>query len=446
VKPLVGKLRELAKHNTVSLIGGSAFLVGLRIAGVATTYITQVLLARWMGAAESGRYIFALAGCVVLFQLSTLGLPAAALRFIPQYEKAGDHGKAVGFAQRAQRIVFFSSIVVAAIAIAAVLFWDIEDQAQLLTRTLAFMSIPFFALVVTNGSIARSISLLMVSVLPNLVLRQVLLFAGVVATYFLLGGLSAPIVAALLLVSLAVLAVGQGLLLRGHLKALFGGVAPEYDTGLWIRTAIPLLAPFAFTQFAQECNVFVAGVLMSPESLAIFNAAYRTSSFVNYGMASVSLLIAPQISRLFFSGDRTSLQLLLAQQAQVRFLFAVGSVVVLVVLGKYLLGLFGEEFVTGYWSLLILVTANLFAGAIGPVVQLLSIAGYEKRCAVIFAGALALQVTVNLILIPLFGIMGAALTVLIVTVFWTTWFHALVVRRLHIEPSILGFRHPRSGP
>lgn len=441
MKPIVGRLRELAKHNIVSLIGGSAFLVSLRISGVATTYLTQVLLARWMGAAELGHYVFALAGCVMLFQFSTLGLPAAALRFIPQYEKAGDHGKAMGFARKAQQIVFFSSIIVAAIAIGAALLLHLESRDQTLTRLLAFLCVPFYALIVTNGSIARSVSLLLLAVLPNMLLRQTLLFIGVVAIYHLFGSLSAAKVAGLLLISLTVLAIGQLLLLRRHLKAQFGGVVPDHDTRLWLRTAIPLLAPYAFTQFAQECNVFVAGIFLSPESLAVFNVAYRTSSFVNYGMAAVTLLIVPQISRLFFSGDRESLQRLIAQQALVRFLFAIVAVVVIVVSGKQVLGLFGEDFVDGYWALLILVAANLFAGAIGPVVQLLSIAGHEKSCAAIFACALAVQVIANIVLVPLLGIVGAALAVLAVTILWTTWLYVLVVRRLHIQPSVLGIRN-----
>jgi O-antigen/teichoic acid export membrane protein len=442
LKPIVGKLRQLAKYNLVALLAGSAFLVGLRIAGVSITYVTQVLLARWMGAAELGHYVFALAGCVMLFQLSTMGLPAAAFRFIPQYEKAGDHSKALGFVQRTQRIVFFSSVIVAAIAIVALLLFDLESPAQRLTRILAFLSIPFFAMIVLDGSIARSISLLMLAVLPNLLLRQILLLIGIVMVYFLLGSLSATIVAGLFLITITVLGIGQGILLHRYLKARFTGVVPDYDTKLWLLTALPLLAPFAFTQFAQECNVFVAGLSLPPESLAVFNAAYRTSSFVNYGMSAVSLLVAPQISLLFFSGDKATLQRLLTQQAQVRLLFAIGAAVVLVALGRQLLGLFGEDFLPGYWALLILVAANLFAGAIGPVVQLLSISGYEKRCAAIFACALVLQVVANAVLVPLLGIAGAALAVLSGTVFWTTWFYILVVRRLHIQPSILGLgRH-----
>src|SRR5262245_43139384 len=110
----------------MSLIGGSTFLVVLRIAGVGATYLTQVLLARWMRSTELGHYVFAFSGCVVLFQFSTLGLPAAALRFIPQYEVAGNHSGALGFARRAQQVVFLSSLVVAAIAIGAV--WLLDRQ------------------------------------------------------------------------------------------------------------------------------------------------------------------------------------------------------------------------------------------------------------------------------------------------------------------------------
>jgi O-antigen/teichoic acid export membrane protein len=441
VKPLTGKLRQLAKHDVLSLIGGSAFIVILRISGVAVTYLTQIVLARWMGAVELGHYVFAFSGCVVLSLISTLGLPGVGFRFIPQYEIAGDPGKVVGFVRRAQEIIFLSSLIVAGIAICAVVFLDSEDSAQLLTRALAYACVPFFALLTTGEVIARSLSLLLLAILPNLLLRQLLLLAGIVVVHLFLGNLSAVVVVTLMLFGVSVLAVGQSALLHRHLATRFNNVAPSYETRVWLRTGLPLLAGGAFTQFSQECNVLVAGFYLPPEQLAVFNAAYRTSSFVNFGMAAITMMVSPALSRLFFSKDKSGLQRLVAQQAQVRFLFAAGAVTILVLLGKYLLGFFGEEFIVGYRPLLILIAANLFVGAIGPVLLLLSIGGYQKRCAVVFAFAIAATVLANITLVPLFGIDGAAMAVFVVTVFWTTWLYVLVVRHLGIQPSILGFRH-----
>jgi O-antigen/teichoic acid export membrane protein len=49
-------------------------------------------------------------------------------------------------------------------------------------------------------------------------------------------------------------------------------------------------------------------------------------------------------------------------------------------------------------------------------------------------------VALNLVLVPHFGINGAAATVLIVVLIWAIWLHGLVVRHLGIQPSVLAFR------
>ncbi|MDJ0930505.1 polysaccharide biosynthesis C-terminal domain-containing protein [Breoghania sp.] len=50
----------------------------------------------------------------------------------------------------------------------------------------------------------------------------------------------------------------------------------------------------------------------------------------------------------------------------------------------------------------------LARAAVGPVDALLTMAGEQKRCAVAYAIAFAVNVTLNLSLIPFYGLIGAA--------------------------------------
>lgn len=440
MKSIGRKLKDIAAWDIAWLLRGSAFIFGMRATGAVVTYVTQVLLARWMGAAELGVYVFALSGCAVLFQASTLGLPAAAIRFVPQYEAAGEYGLAKGFVRRTQRIVLASSVLFAALAISAlyVLDWRVPNS-ETLARVLAFFSIPFFALIITNSNVARSISLIALAVLPNNLLRQLLLLLGIVGAYMILDRLSATIVMALLLSVVVCLAIGQWALLRQRLRGRFGQCAPRYETRLWLRTALPLLAVAGFTQSSLELNLLVAGLHLPSDELAIFNAAYRTSNFVNYGTLAIGLMAAPRVSRLFFEKDSANLQRLITQQAQLRSLFAVCAAVALVIFGNEILSLFGEQFVIGFRALAILMAAHVLVGAAGPAIQILAIAGHQGRCALVFASAAVGTVIANTILVPIWGIEGAALAVLAVSVSWASWLYVLARRHTGVEPSIFGF-------
>ena len=66
------------------MLGGSAFLFMCRIGGAAAAFLTQLLLARWLGAAEFGAYILAFAWLTLLSAAPVSGYAAAAVRFIGQ--------------------------------------------------------------------------------------------------------------------------------------------------------------------------------------------------------------------------------------------------------------------------------------------------------------------------------------------------------------------------
>lgn len=447
VMALFDRLRRLKRHDIVPLAGGSMFIFAARVGGAVTTYGTQILLARWMGASELGTYIFAFAGCVLLYQVSTLGLAAGAYRFVVQYEIAGDLGRAKGYAVRARELAVVGSMVTALIVVACLWFvWRPQSDHVLLTRLLAFSAIPFFALIITNSNIARALSLMSISVLPNLLLRQLLLLLAVVVFHSFVGPLSAAIVAALMLGVVASLAFGQGAIVQRFLKKRYAGAVAAFETAHWLKISLPLLAAGGFIQYLQEANIFIAGLFLESHDLAVYNAAYRTANLANYGLSAIAMMAAPRMSRLFFERRMAQLQRIVTQQALLRTFFATCIVALLAPLGARILGLFGEEFQAGYWALLTLALSHLITGGAGPTIHLLSISGRQKICAVVFVVAMAATAVGNAILIPLLGLQGAALTVLLVTISWVSTSRFLVTRHIGIEPSIWGGLRRRRPP
>jgi O-antigen/teichoic acid export membrane protein len=104
--------------------------------------------------------------------------------------------------------------------------------------------------------------------------------------------------------------------------------------------------------------------------------------------------------------------------------------------GREVLGLFGEEFTPGYPILMILALAQLVQAGVGPVTRLISLSGHQDRTILVFAVALVVAVVLVMILVPLFGIRGAAIATLLDTVLWVFWMRYLVIRRLNIRPTV----------
>jgi O-antigen/teichoic acid export membrane protein len=114
---------------------------------------------------------------------------------------------------------------------------------------------------------------------------------------------------------------------------------------------------------------------------------------------------------------------------------------------ELLITAFGPEYAGGYLALVVLATGQLLNAAAGSVGALLNMTGHARdTVAGLLAGAI-LNATLNLVLIPLYGIEGAAYATAITFVFWNVLLHRKVRQRLGIESSaFLPTPLPKAAP
>src|SRR5690606_19710867 len=75
-------------ESGVRSAAGSAFLI--RIANAGLAYVSQILMARWMGAFEYGVYVYVWTWVLLVGTVADLGFAVTAQRFIPRYRQEGD--------------------------------------------------------------------------------------------------------------------------------------------------------------------------------------------------------------------------------------------------------------------------------------------------------------------------------------------------------------------
>ena len=85
---------------------------------------------------------------------------------------------------------------------------------------------------------------------------------------------------------------------------------------------------------------------------------------------------------------------------------------------KLLLGIFGKEFVAGTLAFLILSVGRLISSLSGPAGNILQMTGNQNIYAIILMIGAILNVVLNLILIPLYGINGAAIASMSSLIVW----------------------------
>jgi len=433
------RIKALLGHKVMKLLRGSAILLSGRLAGALCAYVLQVVLARSIGGAELGNYVRAFSWCVVLANLSLLGLDSAAIRFVGMGMATGDQGRIGGFIRRSRQIVLVVSLLIVSLAASlVVLLGDhVSDSRPLL---IAILCVPLLALIRLNVRITQAFSWFTLSVLPNTVLRPGLLLAAVLAGWKFQLISSATGIMLLQLCVMLLIAFGQNAVLSFRITDQIGQSLPVYESRRWLRTALPLLLTSTFTLFYAELNIIVLGAVLPAEELAVFSVAYRTALLILFALVAVDGVTMPAASRLHTEKNSPELRREIARATRLKFWLSLTAMLGLAVLGKPVLSIFGPEFTSGYRVLIILAAAQVARAAIGPAGELLSVTGHQDRCVVISAASLIVTVVFHLAFASSWGIEGAAITILLVTVVSNLWLRRRVMEHLDLDPSILGLR------
>jgi len=100
------------------------------------------------------------------------------------------------------------------------------------------------------------------------------------------------------------------------------------------------------------------------------------------------------------------------------FLTSLPVLIAILVFPSFLLGIFGEDFTAGKTALLILAFGQFFSTISGSVINILNMSNRQKTARNIIAICTFINVVLNLILIPIYGINGAAIATATSTILW----------------------------
>ncbi|MGI9262626.1 MAG: lipopolysaccharide biosynthesis protein [Woeseiaceae bacterium] len=433
-------MTEKIPQGFSALARGSAFVFACRVTGAAFALLLQVLLARWLGAEGMGVYVLAFSWSILLATVSHLGLATASVRVIGRAIEEEKPGIIHGYLQRTRQIVPGAGMLIAVIGSTVIylLLGPPGENPTAATFLLAMAVVPVLAFINVSCLVAVAFHWISVAFLWTEVVRPISICVLVTAIWWSSLELTAASVIAVQLGVMLTIAVILFVSLRKRVSATVAPARPECYTGQWLRISLPLLIVALFGNYFPEFMLILVGAQLPNDQVAIFNACFRLALIVTFVIGAVDTVTSPIASRLFAAEKHDELQAAVSRATKLGFWTSVAACAGFAVLGRFLLSLFGPEFVVGYATMMILVFAQLVRAAAGPVISLLSVTGNQDRCLVVFTAALIASFVLVFLLVPVYGIRGAGLTVLFVTLGWSIWLHRLVVRRIGVHASIFG--------
>jgi O-antigen/teichoic acid export membrane protein len=438
---LRGKLQAMLSASDeaalTNRLAGTVFLI--RVISAALAYLSQILLARWMGGTDFGIYVYVWTWVLLLGSMLDFGLAMSAQKIIPEYRAANDHARLRGFLTGSRWATLAASSVVAlGLAGLVQLLSPRLDPASIVPLYLGCLTLPAFVVANMQDGIARSHDWMRLGLMPQFIVRQGLIVgftAGAVVLGFQLGA-TAAMLASLAAVWIAM--IGQLLALNRRLRGVVASGPRTYDFGNWFKTSLPILMVEGFYLLLSYCDVLVLQQFRSAEEVGIYYAVIKTLALVSFIHYAISATTAHRFTEYYASGDTARLSAYVAHAIKWTFWPSLAATLVLLALGKPLLWLFGPQFTAGYDIMFIAAIGLLVRAAIGPVERLLNMVGQQNICALAYALAFVINLALCIALVPRFGGHGAAAATSIALVFETVLLFFVTRRRLGLRMLAFG--------
>lgn len=395
---------ELTRH------AGGTFL--LKVLGLFFQLVSGVVLARILGAEGYGIYAYPMAIVGLLSIPTVMGLPNLIVRSVAQYHANGQFALMKGLLRRAHQFVFSLSLLFAALAL---LFFFTFDHSKLsssgsATFLWALFLLPLTALKQVRMAALRGLRKVLLGQIPEVVVRPILFLSliGLVFTFSRKMLSPESIMALQVFATLGAFLYGTWL----YLHALPGETktcAAEHDTKIWFKEALPFMFLGLAQLINQQTDILMLGIMRPMADVGVYKAVVQGSTLVTFVLASVNMAQGPQIARLWALGDMERLQRMITISTRIIAVATLLIASILCLWGKFFLSLlFGAEFAVGITALRILCMGQIVNGLAGSVGGILNMTGFAHKSLQAILISATLNVILNVLLVPSFGIEGAA--------------------------------------
>jgi O-antigen/teichoic acid export membrane protein len=419
----------------------------IKTSSIGFGFFTAVLLARMLGAEGYGIYAYAFALVTLLAMPAKAGLPQLVVRETARGVANGRPDLVSGVWRWCGRFTAVLSLLLAAIAW-LVLWWGGERVGGVYASTLlwAVALTPLAALGNLRGAALRGLRRIVQGQLPEFVLTPGLFLALLAGVALAGGGLTPPLAMALHVAAAAAAFVAGAWMLWRFAPTAVRSAAAAYEGRAWLASAVPLAFVSGMQLVNHHTSILMLGIFLAPAEVGIFRVAVQTAALAAFGLQVVASVMGPRIAEVYAHGERKRLQRLATGAARVGLAFNLALTAVFLVVGPWLLPmLFGEPFAAAYVPLVILLCGQLINSVTGLVASLLNMTGHERDTARGVAVGAGVNVLLNLLLVPSFGLLGAAVATAVSLVTWNVLLWFAVRRRLGVDSSAVGRLAPRTA-
>ena len=189
-----------------------------------------------------------------------------------------------------------------------------------------------------------------------------------------------------------------------------------------LKKMLKISLPLMFAQSVQFIMAWtdklMLGNMLGPESVAIYGVAFRFSMGVSITLMAINSIASPKFAEKFSNNDISGMAKVAMQSAKLIFWTTIPLASILLIFPKFFMGIYGSDFLIGVEVLRWLIVGRIVNALSGSVGSLMQMSGQQNNYMKILIVGSIINVTLNYVLIPIYGIKGAAFASVFSLSFW----------------------------
>ncbi len=385
--------------NIKALLKSGAGTLLIKSVAVSTTFLITMFVARTLSIDDAGKFFF-LFSIVTFFSIIVRsGLDNPMIRFseklsAPQYQS--------DLAWLLKNSLLWVLLVSLIIAITLYL-WNYMVGKQ--DNGMIFFTIPGIALTFLVGCCLQStINPILGSFFKNALIP--LIFGAILTIQYFTNTLN-PYLAFFIAgsISIAIISV----IITHYLKRAPASTSQAIKQEVK-SSSITLFMVQLIQQLNKYAAVFILAAFVSNADYAQFSVAHRISFVCSFFLVALNNVVAPKLARIDHQKEKQALQQLISNTAKILWLVAISLSLFVFFSADFLISFFGSEYDSASLLLKIMVIGGTISSIVGPVGYLLTMNGFEKTYRNINFITLIISCLLAITLIPMFGVIGAAVS------------------------------------
>ena len=400
------------------ILKGSLIIFLFKVVGAISLFLTNILISRYYGLETLGIFTLIFMLMMIATTISRIGLDIFVVRVIPSLENKNREISL--FLKEVFKIITIGSIIVSIFIfissdiINKELFQSIDASNYIMGLVLIILPFTFFNIMpeIFRGFHDIKIYSFFRNLSQNLTMTILLGIA-------VLSGLKySPIYT--LYITITIITIAMGVVLYKFLKErnIDITIDGKYSDKILIHS-YPMFLTSSVMFLMASVDIFMIGHYLDEYQVGVYNICVNLSMIVTFIPMAIGGFISPKIAQAYAKGDTLAIKKLFSNSMKLITISTIPIFGILYSYPDFFLSIFGKGAMVATTTLLIVNIGFLSEAMTGPVGFILNMTDNQHLFMKILIIALVINVLLNALLIPIYGINGAATALLSSMLFWT---------------------------